>query len=717
MVLAHLLGHIPPTLETVGTMSSSFSRRMVALYLQRLVQRTRHDTPAADLIFNWFVDNGAFVDIDIHIPAEDSDADEEKSRALFRAKKGVRVRRRRHGVLPKTWRALEAELGARIHDYRSVVTGQWEDNLVALSGALGLDEVEQSIFDFAVRIYSEDPFEDLCDDLIRKRYISSNALTALCLGYTETQVVEALRGPHLIPCGLIDPSNNSDYFGYTYRPGYEVHHALLPPHEGLSAIEAALLGPCLRAGLLWNDFEHLGRQRDLARDLLAGAARTGARGVNILLYGAPGTGKTEFAKALAAQAGFEVHAVGESSSGNTEPDRSERLQALMLGQQLARFRQDKAFLFDEMEDFVYPSGYGRRTGSKVFVNRLFEHNPAPVIWATNDVSSVDPAYLRRMSLIVEMKVPPISVRTKILTRLATKEGLALSGDEITRMARQHAASPGVMATALRSAHLARGSADDVELVVQGLARVVDGKRSAPRRDEPAAFVAELVNGDQDMVALADRLAAPGMPSDFSLCLYGAPGTGKTAYVRYIAEAMGLEVMHRRASDLISPWVGESEANIARAFADAAEAGQFLVIDEADSLLFDRRGATRSWEVSQVNEMLTWMESHPAPFACTTNLMEQLDHASLRRFTFKVKFDYLTADQVGLAFRHFFGEDAPSGFGAEVQLAPGDFAVVARKLRYRLGSVTPAEIAAELRAEMEARPGYKAPFGFAQRVNK
>ncbi len=698
-------------------MSSSFSRRTIALYLQRLVQRTRHDTPAADLIFDWFVDNGAFVDIDIYVPSEEGDADDDKTKSLFRAKKGVRVRRRRHGVLPKTWRALESELGARLHDTRSVVTGQWEDNLVALGGALGLDDVEQSVFDFAVRVYSEDPFEDLCDDLIRKRYISSNALTALCLGYTETQIVEALRGPHLIPCGLIDPGTNSDYFGYAYRPGYDVHHALLPPHEGLSAIEAALLGPNLLAELLWQDFEHLGRQRDLARDLLAGAARAGARGVNILLYGAPGTGKTEFAKALAAQGGFELHAVGESTKSNSEPDRRQRLQALLLGQQLARFRSDKVFLFDEMEDFIQPRGFGRRAGSKVFVNRLFEHNPAPVIWATNDVSLVDPAYLRRMSLIVEMKVPPVSVRTKILTRLADKEGMALSQADIDRMARQHATSPGLMATALRSAHLAHGNADDVELVVQGLARVVDGKPAAPRRDEPAPFMPALVNGDQDMVALGDRLADPSVPSDFSLCLYGAPGTGKTAYVRHIARAMGLEVMQRRASDLLSPWVGESEANIARAFADAAEAGQFLVIDEADSLLFDRRGATRSWEVAQVNEMLTWMESHPTPFACTTNLMEQLDQASLRRFTFKVKFDYLNAEQVAVAFRHFFGLDAPTGFAGDVQLVPGDFAVVKRKLRYRLGDVSPDEIAAELRAEMDARPGHKNPIGFGSRLNK
>ena len=65
--------------------------------------------------------------------------------------------------------------------------------------------------------------------------------------------------------------------------------------------------------------------------------------------------------------------------------------------------------------------------------------------------------------------------------------------------------------------------------------------------------------------------------------------------------MGLEVVQKRASDLMSMWVGGTEQRIAAAFAAARDAEQFLVFDEADSLLADRRFAQRSWEVSQVNE--------------------------------------------------------------------------------------------------------------------
>jgi SpoVK/Ycf46/Vps4 family AAA+-type ATPase len=134
----------------------------------------------------------------------------------------------------------------------------------------------------------------------------------------------------------------------------------------------------------------------------------------------------------------------------------------------------------------------------------------------------------------------------------------------------------------------------------------------------------------------------------------------------------------------------------------------LVFDEADSFLADRTGAQRSWEVTQVNEMLTWMESHPLPFVCTTNLMERLDAASLRRFTFKLSFGYLDAARVRLAFRRFFGADAPAAALALANLTPGDFAVV-RSRGELLGHLGDRDaIAAMLREESEAKPDGRRP---------
>ena len=193
-------------------------------------------------------------------------------------------------------------------------------------------------------------------------------------------------------------------------------------------------------------------------------------------------------------------------------------------------------------------------------------------------------------------------------------------------------------------------------------------------------------------ALLDRLVRPGADRAVSFLLSGPPGSGKSAWVRHLAERMGLQVLQKRASDLLDAFVGGTERNIADAFAEARDTNAFLVFDEADSLLLDRADAVRSWEISQVNEMLTWMEQHALPFACTTNLPDRLDRASLRRFLVKVRFDWLTQAQARLAFRRFFGLTAPPQLDGLRTLTPADFALVRRRAAM-IGAAEPRSIGA------------------------
>ena len=136
----------------------------------------------------------------------------------------------------------------------------------------------------------------------------------------------------------------------------------------------------------------------------------------------------------------------------------------------------------------------------------------------------------------------------------------------------------------------------------------------------------------------------------------------------------------------------------------------LLIDEADSLLQDRRYAVRSWEVTQVNEMLTWMEEHPLPFVCTTNLIDLLDPATLRRFTFKLQFDLMTPVQAGRVFTRFFGCAAPTALPEG--LSPGDFATVRRKADL-LGPVESAQLVEWLKEEAAAKGEKPVRLGFVK----
>jgi SpoVK/Ycf46/Vps4 family AAA+-type ATPase len=178
----------------------------------------------------------------------------------------------------------------------------------------------------------------------------------------------------------------------------------------------------------------------------------------------------------------------------------------------------------------------------------------------------------------------------------------------------------------------------------------------------------------------------------------------------MATQMGLQVLQKRASDILDAYVGGTERNIADAFAEARDSNAFLVFDEADSLLLNRMDAARSWEITQVNEMLTWMEEHALPFACTTNLLDRLDRASLRRFLIKVRFDWLTRAQARLAFQRFFGLPAPAQLDKLLVLTPADFSLVHRRAALT-GVVETGALVGLLAAECEGRVGGRRPVGF------
>ena len=474
--------------------------------------------------------------------------------------------------------------------------------------------------------------------------------------------------------------------------------------------------------LEWSDFDHIAQARDHVEALLRGALRAGTKGVNILVHGEPGTGKTEVCRSFAQRLDVTLYTVGESDDEGGEPTRRERLQELRLAQRLLSGGTHSILLFDEMEDLLadhvafgwnpfIPRHRGpfRPEGSKVFMHRLLEQTPIPTLWTTNSASGTCEAVLRRMMFAVELRQPPSSVRARIWSRQLAKHDIESDDLDARSLASEYDVTPGVASGVTAAAGLVDGGGlDAVRCGVQSLARVLSRER--PPQGVPKRFDPALVRADSDLVSLANRLAKAS-PGPVSFCLQGPPGTGKSAFVRYLAQKMGIEVVQKRASDLISKWVGDTEQQIAAAFAEARDAGSFLVFDEADSLLADRRFAVRSWEVSQVNEMLTWMESHPLPFACTTNFGEHLDPAALRRFVFKVALGFLSPEQVEAAFQRFFDLSPPAGLVRLTALTPGDFAVVRRKAAL-LGRLQDANALTEmLRTECDAKPDRPRPIGF------
>jgi SpoVK/Ycf46/Vps4 family AAA+-type ATPase len=139
------------------------------------------------------------------------------------------------------------------------------------------------------------------------------------------------------------------------------------------------------------------------------------------------------------------------------------------------------------------------------------------------------------------------------------------------------------------------------------------------------------------------------------------------------------------SDLLSMYVGGTEHNIKAAFAQAEAEHAILFLDEIDGLVQSRDRANRSWEVTQVNELLYQMENFNGIMIGATNFIQNLDPAIMRRFTFKLSFDYLDNYGKIVFFERMFDTKLSiterKRLEAIENLTPGDFRTARQSLYY------------------------------------
>ena len=459
------------------------------------------------------------------------------------------------------------------------------------------------------------------------------------------------------------------------------------------------LGPPVPAELPWESFSHLGKNAKDMRNTLAAVLSDRQKGVNVLLYGPPGTGKTEFARTLCGELGARMYAIGNKDVGPQARRTVSRNESLDFALESLAEEPASVIFFDEMEDFG--------SVEKYWLNRVLEENPVPIIWACNSIEfyrEFQPFFIDRMIHAIEFRHMSGHARKRMFTDILTREHIpdAEARQFAIELAGEKKVTPRQLAMATRQAAMVNGDVETIRRNIAQKAKLRHGVCS-PDSKPIAQYDPALVHTDVEMQALTERIV-PMSARRFAMCLYGPPGTGKTAYVGYVAERLGMDLLPKRASDLLSKWIGQTEQQIAAAFAEAVATQSFLVIDEVDSLLMDRKFAVRSWETSMVNELLSQMERHPLPFACTTNRREALDPAAARRFLFRVEFFYMDRCRVERAFRFFYDCEAPPESLALDKLTPADFANVREQARVLNFLDKPHRIVRALAEECRAKPG-------------
>ena len=642
---------------------------------------------------------------------------------------------------PKDLLALLASTGQWLNHALKKQSTLVEKNIDALSNLLQLNKAERALLLYGTLARYQRDLRSILVEFKVNNAPEAYAAIATIAGVTAAEVGEALRaGGRLERIGLVEnliSEHSITDLADLMKVSEKLPPVLMREYRDRAELMAVFTRPAARSELKSSDFEFVGDDVQVLVHLLRKAQATKAQGVNVLLYGPPGTGKTELAKVVAAEAGLDLFEVEYADRDGNSLSGRDRYRSMQIAQVFLKGSQEAALLFDEVEDVfppisvdaaglmaraeqqAMPAGMGHSVSGKAWVNQILESNPVPTIWVTNRIEQIDPAFRRRFAYHLELKSPPPGAREQLIRK--SLADVAVSDEFVAKLTERKGLTPAQIRTAVRFADLAHvgevpgGEAFEALIERQlknsdaALGRKADTGTSKGRRQVTTYDLGMLnVESRFEIPRIVEALKARGHGA---LCFYGAPGTGKTALGEYIAQQMDQPLIIKQASDLVSKYVGETEQNMAAMFEEATQEKAVLLLDEADSFLLDRRGAQRSYEVTEVNEMLQQMERHHGVFICTTNLLDRIDQAALRRFTFKIKFKPLTAEQRERMFVTEALKGDANALTDEVrrrlakleQLAPGDFAAVKRQTDILAAEFTVEEFLEQLEAEHRIKP--------------
>lgn len=550
-----------------------------------------------------------------------------------------------------------------------------------LADLFGLNRLELDICFFAFAINHFRPVERYFEDTMELASYPKRQLFGAIFGVTGAEVYA--RCAQLESMGVVEIRHGN------IRLADNVETALLA--ENIRNAKNLFCRPVGKAELALDQFLLPPEEVEHAFKLMG---RRGTAPTHLLLYGAPGGGKTSFAHALATALKVKAWAVQCGESDDTQ-DRRASLTACL---KMASAHPGAIVIVDEAERLLDTDPADITEGTpKAWINELLERKSTRVIWITNKVHHLDQAVRRRFSYSIHFRAPAESERES-MWNLATARHHAekfLPEDKRKEFAKNYPVSFATIELALRQAKSLCWNRNFPNWIERVLKAQVTLNRNgvAPRKptNDRAVFDPDAICINSAKESMADFLKRIGKiaaqldkiphPGNGSILFYGPPGTGKTALATHIADILQRKLIIRRASDLLDMFVGGTEARIAEAFEEAERVDGLLLIDEADSFLGSREGANHSWEISMTNEFLTQLQAFRGLCICTTNFYQTLDPAAPRRFFTKLEFGYAQPAHLERLYtgllQPLVGTDIPAELlnvlKKQKNLTPGDFA--------------------------------------------
>jgi len=569
-----------------------------------------------------------------------------------------------------------------------------EHNLNLLQENLGLNKTERDILRFVAIMYNYEVISNACSLLGDLNNIQAIKAISKILNLNFGDVQKAFRKDGAFAkTSIIRLDTNTHNLKYKIDViNNNFMGDLFVKCESMDEIFESAVKPCSKTNLNTKNYPHIKEDVKILLSFLKSAVSKKQKGVNVLLYGSAGTGKTELSKVIASELNLKLYEVAYDD-GDGYANEYQRLRSYCLAQNVLSAGSN-LLMYDEAEDIFNTNNDEKRQYGKAFINRSLETNELPTIWITNNIYDMDDAVIRRFNLAIEVGIPTENVRTKIIKQYS--ENL-IDDKLIKKLAKNQFIAPALISNA--SAVVSNLNTKDKNkafervinntLKAQGYGEIkkdVKKKKVKTKDDLPSSYDPNFVNTDCDLNELMLGIKAS---KSARICLYGVPGTGKSAYAKFIAKSLRKPIIIKKGSDLLSMWVGGNEQNIAEAFKEAKDKKAVLVFDEVDSFLQDRSSVSHNWEITLVNEMLVQMESFDGIFIATTNLIDNLDKACLRRFDLKLEFGYLLPEQARNLFKKEcallkvkFDENTAKKVSNLGLLVPGDFASVRRQAKFR-----------------------------------
>lgn len=418
--------------------------------------------------------------------------------------------------------------------------------------------------------------------------------------------------------------------------------------------------------------------------------------VQILLHGKAGSGKSQFARSLAKQAGFQL-----LRAATKEPDEYMDL----FSSCFLKPTRPTILLFDEadtMLDTAPQLGYfGSRKSNenKGIVNVVLDKNKSPSIWIVNDISQIDISTKRRMA--IDIGFGNLSPKVKESYAVSHLKGIELSPQVMGGIIR-HAVRANVSGATFdyirtlvremqKEGQPERTMLERAYALIDANSLFLSGSKRQGERPQDIPAYREDVLRTSVPLDLVERVitryyADPKPSSSMAILLYGPSGTGKSVYARHVAAVTNHPCMLYKVGDLLNKFVGETEGRIRQMFKDAETEKAILVLDEADTFLSDRKEESASWGRSMINQFLASMEEYRGVLFCTTNLRELLDQAMPRRFAYTIEFKPLDKQGIATLWHAYWpGRELPDQdlacLSAAGTLAPGDFARIQQSVKY------------------------------------